>query len=222
MKEKRLLRKIIERLRGHEAKEINTPESSENAPESAESKLGSLSLIFASSVFPELDSKLIARAERLVNTEVKPTTPFRFYSRLGSVEALASLGVEMPAPYLMALVVTPDDEVAGVAVVQLLVRISDESPERMELNFIAVHPSWRGLGLGRAILDRLLEETANQCGIGFVYGSCSESSAGFYRAQGFSVTEPGGRIPSGFVQEHERMSSDSGFERMFYEVLANN
>lgn len=200
MKEKRLLRKIIERLRGHEAKEINTPESSENAPESAESKLGSLSLIFASSVFPELDSKLIARAERLVNTEVKPTTPFRFYSRLGSVEALASLGVEMPAPYLMALVVTPDDEVAGVA----------------------VHPSWRGLGLGRAILDRLLEETANQCGIGFVYGSCSESSAGFYRAQGFSVTEPGGRIPSGFVQEHERMSSDSGFERMFYEVLANN
>lgn len=217
-----MLRKIIERFRGREAKEIDTFESSENAPKATESKLGGLRLMFASSIFPELDSRLITRAERLVNTEVKPSTPFRFYSLLDPVEALASLGIEMPAPYLIALAATPDDGVAAVAVMQLLRRVDAEVPKQMELNFIAVHPSWKSLGLGGAILDNSIEAMANQYGIGFVYGSCSESSAGFYRAQGFSVTEPGGRIPAGFVPEHERSSSDPGFERMFWRSLVNN
>lgn len=194
-----------------DAKEIEGPHRA--------SELGSLSFMSDASYLRELDSKLVICAQRLVNSEVRPMVPFRFYANLSHSETLAAVRAGILTPYYMLLAVSPNGEVAGVVVSQLLIR---GDSIRMELNSIAVHPRWRGIGLGRTLLDEQLESMTAQHSISFVYGSCSEESEGFYSALGFSVTEPGGSIPEGFVPEDERVSHDPGFERMFYKVLTSD
>jgi len=63
-----------------------------------------------------------------------------------------------------------------------------------ELASIAVHPDWRGKGIAKAIIERLIASHS-----GLLFLTCRASLGEFYKKFGFSVVKPG-KMPPHFLR----------------------
>lgn len=67
-------------------------------------------------------------------------------------------------------------------------RLPSTLPGWCGVNWMAVHPNWRGHGTGRWLLRAIEESTRAKYEVIFVHAT--NSSVGFYEKQGYKKTEP--------------------------------
>jgi len=103
---------------------------------------------------------------------------------------LADLAGTYSAPHEVFLLATVDDEVAGCCALRALVDASEANA--CEMKRLYVRPAFRGFGLGRMLVEALMQR-AREAGFGAMFlDTLSDMDAAreLYASLGFAPTEP--------------------------------
>lgn len=151
--------------------------------------------------FAELNQDLASEVEELFNKEVRPREPFTLED----------------GKYAVSAALTHDNELVGaIATEPLIGENCVRTAPHLDLNFIAVNPSMQGRGLASSLIGQNMVAILKTVPLDFIYGNCTEASAGFYDRLGFSVSPPGGAVPSSLIATENRRSQQPDFPIMFW------